>query len=78
VKTVAEHLESLPAGIDILHFGCDELLSNTDTSVVKAIPSACNVGKLACDSYDDLVERDFYELEPDYMSVFKLGEKLQK
>ncbi len=78
VKTVAEHLESLPAGIDILHFGCDELLSNTDTSVVKAIPSAYNVGKLACDSYDDLVECDFYELEPDYMSVFKLGEKLQK
>ncbi len=73
VKTVAEHLESLPEGTDILHYGCNEPLSQLSTSALQAKPSALHVGKLACDRYDDLVKRDFYKLEPDYMSVFKLG-----
>ena len=73
VKTVTEHLESLPKECDILHFGCEEQLLELDVPILQAIPSAGHVGELACDRYDDLVKRDFYKLEPDYMSVFKLG-----
>lgn len=73
VKTVTEHLESLPKECDILHFGCEEQLLELDVPILQAIPSAGHVGELACDHFDDFVKRDFYKLEPDYMSVFKLG-----
>ena len=73
VKTVTEHLESLPKECDILLFGCEEQLLELDVPILQAIPSAGHVAELACDHFDDFVKRDFYELEPDYMSVFKLG-----
>ncbi len=73
VKTVTEHLESLPKECDILHFGCEEQLLELDVPILQAIPSVGHVGELACDHFEDFVKRDFYELEPDYMSVFKLG-----
>lgn len=73
IRTVAEHLETLPEGFDILQYGCDELLTELDVSVSQAIPSAHHVGNLACHHFNDWVIRDFYSLEPYYVSAFKLG-----
>ncbi|MFQ6608775.1 MAG: tRNA (adenosine(37)-N6)-threonylcarbamoyltransferase complex dimerization subunit type 1 TsaB [Fidelibacterota bacterium] len=77
LRTLTEHSESLPEGFDILQYGCDELLTELDVPASQAITSARHVGKLACHHFNDWVIRDFYSLEPSYVSAFKLGGSLK-
>ena len=58
----------------IIQYGCEEFLveSPEDEKVVNIKPSANLIGEAASKYYDKFKLTDFYQLEPEYISSFKI------
>jgi len=44
-----------------------------ESNVVEVFPSAVSIGKAASIRFKNIVNPDFYNLEPEYITSFKIG-----
>ncbi len=60
---------------NIVHYRCGHLLDILDlkSNIIEVIPSAVSIGKAASIRFKNIVNPDFYNLEPEYITSFKIG-----
>lgn len=60
---------------NIVHYRCGHLLDilELESNVVEVFPSAVSIGKAASIRFKNIVNPDFYNLEPEYITSFKIG-----
>jgi tRNA threonylcarbamoyladenosine biosynthesis protein TsaB len=59
----------------VVHWGCDEFLEKVELSneIIRVMPSAKRIGKLAIKEFEVRAEKRPYNLVPSYISPFKIG-----
>ena len=60
---------------NIVHYRCGYLLDvlELESNIVEIIPSSVSIGKAALTHFENIVNPDFYNLEPEYITSFKIG-----
>lgn len=68
-----KELGNLTNDTKIIHYGCEKLFDDKSISFETINPSARLIGELASINYDKWVNKEPYQIVPQYISPFKIG-----
>ena len=58
------------------HYNCETIINSNNLPLMKATPSANNIGLLGSIYFDDWLLKEPYDLTPSYIAPFNIGKNI--